>query len=83
MTSTGTLFETDIGNAFSNVFPGGNVFLGTGVGQLAANTYVTSVANATAFNVSAVPIIALSGTNVIVTMNGIDGNCYYNRHTTW
>jgi hypothetical protein len=74
MTSTGTLFETDIGNAFSNVFPGGNVFLGTGVGQLAANTYVTSVANATAFNVSAVPIIALSGTNVIVTMNGIDGN---------
>ena len=74
MTSTGTLFETDAGNAFSGVFAGGNVFLGVGPGQLAANTYITNVANATAFTVSAVPIVALSGTDVLVNMNGIDGN---------
>ena len=74
MTSTGTLFETDAGNAFSGVFAGGNVFLGAGVGQLAANTYITSIANSTAFTVSAVPIVALNQTDVLVNMNGIDGN---------
>ena len=74
MTSTGTLFETDAGNAFSGVFAGGNVFLGAGVGQLAANTYITSIANSTAFTVSATPIVALNQTDVLVNMNGIDGN---------
>ena len=74
MTSTGTLFETDAGNAFSGVFAGGNVFLGAGVGELAANTYITNIANATAFTVSAVPIVALNQTDVLVNMNGINGN---------
>ena len=74
VTSTGTLFETDSGNAFSNVFAGGNVFIASGVGELAANTYVTNVSNSTAFTVSAVPIVALNQTDVLINMNGIDGN---------
>ena len=74
VTSSGNLFFTDTGNAYTNLYAGGNVFLGTGPGQLQPNTYVTNVANSTHFYVSATPVVALSGTEVLIDIGGINGN---------
>jgi hypothetical protein len=73
VTSSGNLFFTDTGNAYTNLYAGGNVFLGTGPGQLQPNTYVTNVANSTHFYVSATPVVALSGTEVLIDIGGING----------
>lgn len=71
--NTGNLFFTDAGNAYStaNVLPGGNLFITSGSGELAANTYITNVANTTHFTVSGVPIVNLSNTDLIGEFFGI------------
>ena len=74
VTSVGTAFSTDAGNAYTNVYAGGNVFIASGPGQLQANTYITNVANSTHFTVNQAPVVDLSGTDVILQMGGISGN---------
>ena len=69
--NTGNLFFTDAGNAYVNVYPGGNLFISSGVGELAANTYITNVANSTHFTVSDAPIVNLSNTDLIGEFFGI------------
>ena len=71
--NTGNLFFTDAGNAYStaNVLPGGNLFITSGAGELAANTYITNVANTTHFTVSGIPIVNLSNTDLIGEFFGI------------
>jgi len=74
VTSVGNLFSTDAGNAYTGLYPGGNIFIGAGPGTLAPNTYVTDVANSTHFFVSSAPSVALSGTTLLVDLGGINGN---------
>ena len=69
--NTGNLFFTDAGNAYTNVFPGGNLFISSGPGELAANTYITNVANSTHFTVSDAPIVNLNNTDLIGEFFGI------------
>ena len=71
--NTGNLFFTDAANAYStaNVLPGGNLFITSGAGELAANTYITNVANTTHFTVSDVPIVNLNNTDLIGEFFGI------------
>lgn len=71
--NTGNLFFTDAANAYStaNVLPGGNLFITSGAGELAANTYITNVANTTHFTVSDIPIVNLNNTDLIGEFFGI------------
>ena len=69
--NTGSLFFTDAGNAYVNVYPGGNLFISSGIGELSPNTYITNVANSTHFTVSTAPVVDLSNTGLIAEFFGI------------